>query len=69
MNIFYTNECPIQAALDHNKVHQVKMIVEHCQLLATAHFELDGEVVGYKPTHKIIRLRSGYASPLNIING
>lgn len=52
MNIFYTNECPIQTALDHNKVHQVKMIVEHCQLLATAHFELDGEVVGYKPTHK-----------------
>jgi len=52
MNVFYTNRCPIEAALDHNKVHQVKMIVEYAQLLSTAHFELDGNVVGYKPTHK-----------------
>lgn len=52
MNIFYTNECPIQTALDHNNVHRNKMIVEHCQLLATAHAELDGNVIGYKPTHR-----------------
>jgi hypothetical protein len=29
MNVFYTNKCPIEAAYDHNKVHQVKMIVEY----------------------------------------
>lgn len=52
MNIFYTNECPIQTALDHNTIHRNKMIVEHLQMLATAHSELDGNVVGYKPTHK-----------------
>ena len=52
MNIFYTNECPIESALDHNTIHKNKMIVEYCQLLSTAHFELDGEITGYKPSHK-----------------
>lgn len=52
MNIFYTNHCPVQAALDHNKRHQVKMILEYAQLLSTAHFELDGVSTEYKPTHK-----------------
>ena len=28
------------------------MIVESAQLLSTAHFENDGVIVGYKPTHK-----------------
>ena len=54
MNIFYTNECPIQAANEHNYVHQVKMIVENTQLLSTAHHELDGDnaIDGiYKKTH------------------
>ncbi len=51
MNIFYTNECPIQTALDHNKVHQVKQILEFAQMLSTAHFVLDGTVTEYKPTH------------------
>ena len=52
MNVFYTNKCPIEAAYDHNKVHQVKMIVEYAQLLSTAHSEIDGNIVGYKPTHR-----------------
>ena len=52
MNVFYTNKCPIKSALEHNTIHTRKMIVEYSQLLATAHFELDGNVVGYKPTHK-----------------
>ena len=52
MNIFVTNVCPIKSAQDHNSVHNVKMVVELAQLLSTAHFELDGQIVGYKPTHK-----------------
>lgn len=52
MNIFVTNECPIKSAQDHNSVHLCKMTVEICQLLSTAHFELDGQIVGYKPTHR-----------------
>ena len=51
MNIFATNHCPIKSAQDHNSVHLRKMIVEICQLLSTAHFEIDGQIVGYKPTH------------------
>lgn len=51
MNIFYTNECPIQTALDHNKRHQVKQILEFAQMLSTAHHVLDGTVTQYKPTH------------------
>lgn len=52
MNIFVTNRCPIKAAQEHCFRHNVKMIVELAQMLSTAHFELDGVVVGYKPTHK-----------------
>lgn len=52
MNVFFTNSNPIIAASEHCLVHQRKMIVEYAQLLSTAHFELDGQVVGYKPTHK-----------------
>lgn len=52
MNIFVTSQCPVQSAKDHCSVHNVKMIVELAQLLSTAHFELDGHIVGYKPTHK-----------------
>lgn len=51
MNVFYTNECPIQAANEHCLVHQRKMLVEYCQILSVAHYVLDGKVVGYKPTH------------------
>jgi hypothetical protein len=28
------------------------MILELAQMLSTAHFELDGNIVGYKPTHR-----------------
>lgn len=52
MNIFATNICPIQSAKEHNNVHLVKMILESAQLLSTAHYVLDGEQVGYKPTHR-----------------
>jgi hypothetical protein len=52
MNVFYTNDCPVEAALDHNKRHQVKMILEYAQLLSTAHFEIDGATTQYKATHK-----------------
>lgn len=51
MNIFTTSECPVQSAKDHCNVH-FKMCVELAQLLSTAHYELDGQIVGYKPTHK-----------------
>lgn len=43
MNVFFTNECPIQAANEHCYVHQVKMIVEYAQLLSTAHHVVDGD--------------------------
>lgn len=43
MNIFYTNECPIQSASEHNYVHARKMIVEYSQILSSAHHELDGD--------------------------
>lgn len=52
MNIFVTNICPIKSAQDHCDVHNRKMIIEASQLLSTAHFELDGIQVGYKPTHR-----------------
>lgn len=51
MNIFVTNECPMQSAIEHNDVHLRKMIVEVGQLLSTAHHFLDGVVVAMKPTH------------------
>lgn len=51
MNIFVTNECPMQAAIEHCNVHLVKMATEALQLLSTAHHVLDGNIVGVKPTH------------------
>lgn len=51
MNIFVTSQCPVKSAQEHCTVH-FKMCVELGQLLSTAHFELDGEIFGYKPTHK-----------------
>lgn len=52
MNIFVTSTDPSTCAKEHCDVHLRKMIVETAQLLATAHHELDGKVVAYKPTHK-----------------
>ena len=52
MNLFATSQCHVQSAKDHCNVHCTKLIVEVCQMLSTAHFVLDGEQVGYKPTHQ-----------------
>ena len=57
MNIFCTNECPIQSAREHCNVHVVKMILEYSQLLSTAHRITDGDSYAdqaglYKATHK-----------------
>lgn len=52
MNIFVTSACPVQSAIEHCDRHNIKMVLELAQMLSTAHFELDGTTVGYKPTHK-----------------
>ena len=42
MNVFYTNDCPIQSANEHCRVHRNKMILEYTQLLSSALRLLDG---------------------------
>lgn len=42
MNIFYLDHNVIKCAEMHNDKHVVKMILEYCQLLCTAHRYLDG---------------------------
>ena len=42
MNIFYLNPTPSTCATYHVDKHCVKMILEYCQLLSTAHRVLDG---------------------------
>lgn len=53
MNVFYTNSCPVQSAIEHCNTHQVKMIVEYAQLLSTAHRVCGGSDAEsiYKITH------------------
>ena len=51
MNIFYLASDPRECAVSMCDKHVVKMILEYAQLLSTAHFVLDGNQVGYKPTH------------------
>lgn len=51
MNIFVTNECPKQSAIEHCNVHLIKMATESCQILSTVHYKLTGKVVGMIPTH------------------
>jgi hypothetical protein len=56
MNIFVLDANPITAARFHNDRHVVKMILESCQLMATAHYSLDGSFdwrdnVQLRPTH------------------
>ena len=47
MNIFYLDHDVTKCAEMHNDKHTVKMILEYCQLLSTAHRYLDGvEVIG-----------------------
>jgi hypothetical protein len=43
MNIFYTNKDPEICAIEHCDKHNIKMILESCQLLSTAHRVLDGK--------------------------
>lgn len=43
MNIFYTNPCPAQCAMEHNTILGNKIIVESVQMLSTAHRVLDGD--------------------------
>lgn len=43
MNIFYLNHNPNVAAQQHMDKHVVKMVLEYCQLLSTAHRFCDGE--------------------------
>ena len=45
MNIFYLDNDPLKCAQMHNDKHVVKMILEYCQLLSTAHRVLDGHNV------------------------
>lgn len=60
MNIFYLSNDTATCALYHCDKHVVKMIVEYCQLLSTAHRVLDGNVLPrqelesilYKKTHR-----------------
>jgi len=43
MNIFFLDQNPTKAAQYHEDKHCVKMILESCQLLSTAHRILDGD--------------------------
>jgi hypothetical protein len=51
MNIFYLDRDPAKAARLLCDKHVVKMILESCQMLATAHHLL-GSTATYKATHK-----------------
>ncbi len=53
MNIFYLSHNPQEAAEMHCDKHVVKMIVEYCQLLSTAHRILDG-----KPFQNVIEINN-----------
>ena len=52
MNIFWLSTDVEEGARFHCDKHVVKMILEYAQLMSTAHVELDGSQVAYKPTHK-----------------
>ena len=52
MNIFYLHHLPQVAAGYHCDKHVGKMLIESCQMLATAHHHHgNGHAVTYKPTH------------------
>lgn len=56
MNIFYINEDPKIASLEHCDKHSVKMCVEYAQLLSTAHRLLDGkEYTGKSKTGRNVK--------------
>ena len=53
MNVFYLHHLPTIAGSMHCDKHVGKMLIESCQLLATAHHHFDnGDAVTYRPTHK-----------------
>lgn len=57
MNIFYLDTSPIKSARDMCDKHVIKMILETCQLLSTAHRLIDGDERAdrlglYKKTHE-----------------
>lgn len=52
MNIFYLDPDPVKCAEYHCDSHAVKMIVEYCQLLSTAHHLTGSKLENLcKPTH------------------
>jgi len=52
MNIFYLHQLPSIAATYHCDKHVGKMLIESCQMMATAHHQLgNGRNVTYKQTH------------------
>lgn len=53
MNIFFLHKLPTIAAAMHCDKHVGKMLIESCQILATAHhIHGNGHMVTYKPTHR-----------------
>ena len=56
MNIFYLDKDPKIAAQYHNDKHVVKMILESCQLMSTAHRILDGtQSIGLSKTERKVK--------------
>lgn len=52
MNIFVVSDSVSECASSYCDIHVNKMLTETVQLLSVAHFVLDGEIVGMKPTHR-----------------
>lgn len=56
MNIFYLDHDVVKCAQMHNDKHVVKMILEYCQLLSTAHRVCDGtEVIELSKTNRKVK--------------
>jgi hypothetical protein len=56
MNIFYLHSDPVTCAEMHTDKHTIKMILETCQLLSTAHRILDGtETMGKSKTGRNVK--------------
>lgn len=51
VNIFYLNSSPETCAKEHCDKHAIKMILEYCQILSTAHRVLDGRSYTDKTTN------------------
>lgn len=54
MNIFLLDREPKLCAMYHCSVHCIKMILEYCQLLSTAHRVLDGRLIDKRWQHSDI---------------